>query len=87
METGLFAILFVLLGGSVGVAILAWVEHRRGRKDAKSAMKLAAPVAKAGTTVSANAAPAGACQSRGDAPCRTAAGKQARQTKATDSRV
>jgi hypothetical protein len=31
--------------------------------------------------------PAGACQARGDAPCRAAAGKLARQAKSTESRV
>ncbi|CAD6551895.1 hypothetical protein LMG28727_05308 [Paraburkholderia kirstenboschensis] len=36
-KLALFAVLFVLPGGSVAVAILAWVEHRRGRKGSKSA--------------------------------------------------
>nr|WP_172161908.1 hypothetical protein [Paraburkholderia elongata] len=30
-KLALFAVLFVLPGGSVGVAALAWVEHRRSR--------------------------------------------------------
>ena len=36
LKLALFAGLFVLPGGSVGVALLAWVEHRRGTKQAKS---------------------------------------------------
>ena len=32
-KLALFAVLFVLPGGSVGVMVLAWVEHRRGRKS------------------------------------------------------
>jgi len=35
LKLALFAGLFVLPGGSVGVALLAWVEHRRGTKQAK----------------------------------------------------
>ena len=36
-KLALFAVLFVLPGGSVGVAVLAWVEHRRGQKGVKTA--------------------------------------------------
>jgi hypothetical protein len=35
-KLALFAGLFVLPGGSVGVALLAWVGHRRGTKQAKN---------------------------------------------------
>ncbi|MFM0645483.1 hypothetical protein PQR14_14235 [Paraburkholderia bryophila] len=102
-KLALFAVLFVLPGGSVGVAVLAWVEHRRARKSGKvAAVKLlgapasSASVAHAGHSAGAPGsalqpgnlvAAAGPCLARGDAPCRAAAGKQARQTKSTESRV
>ncbi|HYS67412.1 MAG TPA: hypothetical protein VEN30_26865 [Paraburkholderia sp.] len=97
-KLALFAVLFVLPGGSVGVAVLAWFEHRRGLKGAKPAiMELAASQVAVGAAAAAGAAnqvgstasagSAGACQARGDAPCRAAAGKLARQTTSTDSRV
>ena len=74
-KLALFAVLFVVPGGSVGVMVLAWVEHRRGKKGGKAALQLTgAPVASA-------------CQARGDAPCRAAAGKLARQATSTESRV
>jgi hypothetical protein len=101
-KLALFAVLFVLPGGSVGVAILAWWEHRRGRKDGRAvsagqsgsqqAVKLlAAPASKAGGAVPAsgmlsNGSANGACSARRDAPCRAAAGKLARQTKSADTR-
>ncbi|MGC2041463.1 hypothetical protein, partial [Paraburkholderia caledonica] len=76
-KLALFAVLFVLPGGSVGVAILAWVEHRRGRKSSSStSVEIAAePVRLIGTAAAPAQNPASACQSRGDAPCRAAAGK------------
>lgn len=90
-KLALFAGLFVLPGGSVGVAVLAWVEHRRGSKGSKAAQakRAAVPVLTEGVTVAAGhaASPAGACQARGDAPCRAAAGRQARQTTSAESRV
>jgi hypothetical protein len=83
----LFAVLFVLPGGSVGVAVFAWFEHRRVQKGAK-----AVPAESAGSSIAAAgvaAAPSatGACQARLGAPCRAAAGKLARQTTSSDSRV
>ncbi|WP_144143860.1 hypothetical protein [Paraburkholderia sp. BCC1884] len=96
-KLALFAVLFILPGGSVGVVVLAWVEHRRGRKggQTETAMGKAAPaaIAKAGSgstgTIGQTASHSGTgpCQARGDAPCRAAAGKQARQTKSADSRA
>ncbi|CAE6688613.1 hypothetical protein R69927_00238 [Paraburkholderia domus] len=89
-KLALFAVLFVLPGGSVGVAVFAWVEHRRGQKGVKAApVKLAGSamaVASAATVTDAN--PGSACQARSGAPCRAAAGKLAcRQTTSSDSRV
>ncbi|MEZ0604963.1 hypothetical protein ACAX43_22770 [Paraburkholderia sp. IW21] len=90
-KLALFAVLFVLPGGSVGMMVFAWVEHRRGQKGAK-----AAPSESVGSSVaagsvapviSAAAGPAGACQARSGAACRAAAGKLARQTTSSDSRV
>ncbi|MFM0528229.1 hypothetical protein PQR11_25000 [Paraburkholderia strydomiana] len=88
-KLALFAVLFVLPGGSVGVAILAWVEHRRGRKSSSStSVEIAAePVRLAGTAAAPAQNPASACQSRGDAPCRAAAGKLARKPASAESRV
>ncbi|MFM0227439.1 hypothetical protein [Paraburkholderia dipogonis] len=93
-KLALFAVLFVLPGGSVGVAVLAWFEHRRGQKDVKTAKVelVAASVptvngAVVPTGAEKRVGPAGACQSRADAPCRAAAGKLARQAKSTESRV
>lgn len=89
-KLALFAVLFVLPGGSVGVAVLAWVEHRRGRKGGKEmVVELAAvPLPTGGATATAPhvAHPSAACQARGDAPCRAAAGKLARQTKSAELR-
>ncbi len=90
-KLALFAVLFVLPGGSVGVAVLAWFEHRRGQKGVK-----VGPVESAGSAIAAGnvvATAAGAastrapCQARSGAPCRAAAGKLARQTTSSDSRV
>ncbi|MFM0216084.1 MULTISPECIES: hypothetical protein [Paraburkholderia] len=88
-KLALFAVLFVLPGGSVGVAILAWVEHRRGRKSSSStSVEIAAEPLRLVSTAAAPAQnPASACQSRGDAPCRAAAGKLARKPASAESRV
>ncbi|SED52407.1 hypothetical protein SAMN02787142_3322 [Burkholderia sp. WP9] len=93
-KLALFALLFVLPGGSVGVAVLAWVEHRRGQKgvtgakvEPAAASRLTSNNAAAVTAAEKHAGPGGACQARGDAPCRAAAGKLLRQAKSTDSRV
>jgi hypothetical protein len=90
----LYAVVFVLPGGSFGVLFLAWIDHRRARRGTKPAT--VKPVALLATpSVNANApsavksiAPGAAiCQTRSDAPaCRAAAGKQARQGSA-DLRV
>ncbi|MFL9959776.1 hypothetical protein PQR02_01200 [Paraburkholderia sediminicola] len=89
-KLALFAGLFVLPGGSVGVAILAWVEHRRD-KGGKTAgvQRPAAPVLMDSVTAAATSAatPANPCQARGDAACRAAAGKLARKTKSSESRA
>jgi len=86
-KLALFAVLFVLPGGSVGMIVFAWAGHRRGQKGASS---MAAPVELAGSAVAAEkvagaVSSVGTCRTRGDAPCRAAAGKQARQA-STDSR-
>ena len=98
-KLALFAVLFVLPGGSVGVAVLAWFEHRRARKGLKGiadikgakggsvdSAALSVSAAKSAVTVTTHGA-ASACQSRGEAPCRAAAGKLARKTTSTESRV
>ncbi|WP_144111359.1 hypothetical protein [Paraburkholderia sp. BCC1886] len=94
-KLALLAVLFVLPGGSVAIAVFAWFEHRRARKGALAAAQKKTAVALIASTPDkavanfANAnpsAPAGACQSRG-AACRAAAGKQARQPGSTDSRI
>lgn len=93
-KLALFAVLFVLPGGSVGVAVLAWFEHRRGQKGARAGkiqlVAAAVPTANAAVVPASaekHVGPAGVCQTRGDAPCRAAAGKLARRTKSTESRV
>jgi hypothetical protein len=91
-KLALFSVLFVLPGGSVGVAVLAWVEHRRGGKGGKAAGAelAAAPLPTEGLAIPAatHAAPsATACKTRGGSPCRAAAGKLARQGMSTESRV
>ncbi|SDQ18144.1 hypothetical protein SAMN05443245_0257 [Paraburkholderia fungorum] len=89
-KLALFAVLFVLPGGSVGVVVMAWIEHRRGRKGVKAASemgKVKTPLLTSSLAPSSAVAPANACQARGDAPCRAAAGKQARQATSTESRV
>jgi hypothetical protein len=84
----LYAVVFVLPGGSLGVLLFAWFEHRRSQ-DAKAAP--GKPAALLNSAIKPGSgqsiAPAATvCQSRCDAPaCRAAAGKQARQTTA-DSR-
>jgi hypothetical protein len=92
-KLALYAVLFVLPGGSLAVVALAWIEHRRAQPKASAVkaepaalpMPAAGQVKNIGTATTANLA-AGTCQSRSGAPCRAAAGKQARQTSA-DLRV
>lgn len=124
-KLALFAGLIVLPGGSVGVAILAWIEHRRTRKrgggsatagqtaDARQVAEKPGAAAGVGSrdgsrdgsrirngitngiinciandsAAPSAANPAGACASRGDAPCRAAAGKLARKSPSTDARA
>ncbi|SOE64017.1 hypothetical protein SAMN05446635_2433 [Burkholderia sp. OK233] len=91
-KLALFAVLFVLPGGSVGVAVLAWVEHRRGQKGTKpvpveSVGSVIAAGSASAATAAAAASPAGPCPARSGAPCRAAAGKLARQPASSDSRV
>ncbi|WP_027210571.1 hypothetical protein [Burkholderia sp. WSM2232] len=87
-KLALFAMLFVLPGGSVGVAVLAWVEHRRGRKgtQAESAEVATTPMVTASAATAAAQGTTSACQARADAPCRAAAGKLARKTTSAESR-
>ena len=88
-KLALFAVLFVLPGGSVGVAMLAWVEHRRGQKGTKvvPVEPVGSVIAAASVSTAAAASPVGPCPARSGAPCRAAAGKQARQPTSSDSRV
>ena len=91
-KVALYAVIFVLPGGSIGVLLFAWFEHRRTRsgktRAAKPATLLASPLKARSTANHQSIAPAATvCQARPDAPpCRAAAGKQARQTTA-DPRV
>ncbi|OLL33699.1 hypothetical protein BTH42_00005 [Burkholderia sp. SRS-W-2-2016] len=99
-KLALFAGLFVLPGGSVGVALLAWVEHRRSGKRANGGdgaiggVQIAASAvadegikvaAKAPAAPALNAVPTSACHARGDAACRAAAGKLACQRQQTQA--
>jgi hypothetical protein len=81
-KLALFAVLFVLPGGSVGVAVFAWFEHRRGRQAGLPVVERGTAAVDATGVVIAGASPAGACQAKGDArsACRAAAGKRARHT-------
>jgi hypothetical protein len=88
-KLAMYAVMFVLPGGSIAVMLFAWVEHRRGAKTARerAMAPVALPTAAAGSktatasATAANAQTATGCQARADAPpCRAAAGKQARQT-------
>jgi hypothetical protein len=88
-KLALLAGLFVLPGGSLGVAVLAWFEHRRGKGDKAAVVEGAAQSALAESATAAPnhaAAHAGACQARGDTACRAAAGKLARKKTCTETR-
>jgi hypothetical protein len=95
-KLALFAVVFVLPGGSLGVLFLAWIDHRRARRGARPAsasvkpvaMLVASSVKAKAPSATKNIAPGAAiCQTRSDAPaCRAAVGKQARQVCA-DTRV
>ncbi|MCC8402088.1 hypothetical protein LJ655_09315 [Paraburkholderia sp. MMS20-SJTN17] len=99
-KLALFAGLLVLPGGSVGVALLAWVEHRRETKRAKrdsAALETSSEIvlpkesfAIAATGITA-ANSGSACVARGGASCRASAGKlasqrQRKQAKTAESR-
>jgi len=91
-KVALYAVIFVLPGGSIGVLLFAWFESRRARSAkaaaARPAALLASPLKARSAGNHQSIAPAATvCQARPDAPpCRAAAGKQARQTTA-DPRV
>jgi hypothetical protein len=84
-KVALYAVIFVLPGGSIGVLLFAWFEHRRSRSAKARAIRpialLASPLKARSTSSHPSIAPAATiCQTRPDAPaCRAAAGKQARQ--------
>jgi hypothetical protein len=93
-KLALFAGLFVLPGGSVGVALLAWVEHRRGTKQVKNGDAAAVGTGEivlpkesfaieATNTAAANSG--SACVARCGASCRASAGKVTRQRQQTPS--
>lgn len=102
-KLALFVGLIVLPGGSLAVALLAWVEHRRETKRAKNGTitvvetsEIVLPKESAAIeprNVVATAANSGnACLAPGDASCRASAGKLARQrqrkpTQSAPSRV
>lgn len=84
----LYAVVFVLPGGSLGVLFLAWIDHRRARRGAKptetvkpvALLAVTSMKAKAPSAMKSIAPGAVVCQTRSEAPaCRAAAGKQARQ--------
>ncbi|MFM0338864.1 hypothetical protein [Paraburkholderia fungorum] len=78
-KLALFAVLFVLPGGSVGVAVLAWIEHRKGRSVGSTGVEGGTAVV-ATAAVGGTATAPGACQAKGEtrSACRAAAGKSAR---------
>jgi hypothetical protein len=88
-KLALFAGLLVLPGGSVGVALLAWVEHRRGtkrRKNGDAVVESGEIVLPQGSFAidaknsgTATAHHDNACDAPGGASCRAAAGKLTRQ--------
>ena len=102
-KLALFAGLIVLPGGSLGVALLAWIEHRREAKRAnrKSAALMEAGgivlpkesfAIEPGNTVATAAHSGNTCLAPGGASCRASAGKLARQrqrqqTPSTESRL
>lgn len=86
-KLALFAVLFVLPGGSVGVMVLAWAEHRRGRKTTgplAGSQQRSLPGSQPGSqptvgTEAAAHASAAPCRTRAGAACRATVGKAARQ--------
>jgi hypothetical protein len=101
-KLALFAGLIVLPGGSVGVALLTWVEHRRETKRAKSANAAVVETSEivlhkesfaieSRNVVTTAANSGNACPPKpGGASCRGSAGKlacQRQQTQSTESRL
>ncbi|MGF6480846.1 hypothetical protein [Paraburkholderia sp. JPY419] len=88
-KLALFAGLFVLPGGSVGVALLAWAEHRRETERAKKdnavmeSSEIVLPkesfAIETENVVAATANSGNACLASGGASCRAAAGRLACQ--------
>jgi hypothetical protein len=85
-KLALYAVVFVLPGGSLGVLLLAWIDHRRAGRGAKAvparpaALMASVSRSKASSAGQGLAPGATLCQARPDAPaCRAAAGKPARQ--------
>ncbi|MBB5400452.1 hypothetical protein OKW50_002947 [Paraburkholderia youngii] len=89
-KLALFAGLFVLPGGSVGVALLAWAEHRRETKRAKKgnavivdSSEIVLPkesfAIETENVVAATANSGNACLASGGASCRASAGRLACQ--------
>ncbi|MGF6379983.1 hypothetical protein QF000_005584 [Paraburkholderia atlantica] len=89
-KLALFAGLFVLPGGSVGVALLAWAERRRETKRAKKGNAVVAESSEIvlpkdsfaivpEKVVAATAGSGNACLASGGASCRASAGKLACQ--------
>ena len=82
-KLALYAVLFVLPGGSIAVMVFAWIDHRRVVRDRAALASAGQVVSGSGPAKPAPPAPSAAnlCQTRCDAPpCRASAGKQARQT-------
>lgn len=93
----LYAAVFVLPGGTLGVLALAWIDRRRAQRNAQAAQQplllaapFVAPPATAGVVVtgaaSVSVATAGtsACQTRAERPvCRAAAGTQVHPARKT----
>ena len=102
-KLALFAGLIVLPGGSLGVALLAWVEHRREMKREKSGNATVVETSEIvlpkesfaiepGNLVTTAANIGNTCLTRGGASCRASAGKPARQrqrqqSQSTESRI
>ncbi|WP_233851849.1 hypothetical protein [Paraburkholderia sp. HD33-4] len=85
-KLALFAGLFVLPGGSVGVALLAWAEHRRGTKRSKNGNAVIVETSEivlpkesfaieAENVVAVTVNSGNACVAPGGASCRASAGK------------
>ncbi|ADG17201.1 hypothetical protein BC1002_3156 [Paraburkholderia atlantica] len=96
-KLALFAGLFVLPGGSVGVALLAWAERRRETKRAKNGNAVVGESSEivlpkdsfaiaSEKVVAATAGSGNACFASGGASCRASAGKLAASISVNASR-